>query len=150
MTASDVELLLKKAKLRRNELRTNLLLFLMNQAKPLSHSEILDHNLFKNLDRVTIYRTLTKFQEAKLLHVIEGIDGIRRYCAHDPGQLGCPGNHPHFFCEGCLTMTCLTDQRMPRVDVEEGALVRGKQLVVYGLCPDCAKKSPIGKIRQGS
>ena len=35
-------------------------------------------------------------------------------------------------------MFCLPGQKMPRVNVPEGMHVEGKQLVVYGTCPDCA------------
>ncbi|HTX73064.1 MAG TPA: hypothetical protein VMC79_09590 [Rectinemataceae bacterium] len=54
---------------------------------------------------------------------------------------GCPGGHPHFLCTNCGIMSCLLDQEMPRVRVPEGSLVRGKQLLVYGLCAACADSS---------
>jgi Fur family ferric uptake transcriptional regulator len=39
-------------------------------------------------------------------------------------------------------MSCLLDQEMPVVRVPAGAQVRGKQLLVYGICPDCASLKP--------
>ena len=140
---TDIERLIKKAGIRSNTVRTYVLRCLFFYGRPLSHGEILEDPDMAGFDRVTVYRTLSKLQEAKLVHVIEGTDGIRRYCAHYPEQPNCPGNHPHFICQVCGTMVCLTGQSMPRVDVPEGMIVKGKQLVVYGICNKCAEKGNI-------
>jgi Fur family ferric uptake transcriptional regulator/Fur family zinc uptake transcriptional regulator len=42
-------------------------------------------------------------------------------------------------------MMCLTDQELPRIQTPEGYTVRGKQLVAYGKCPECAGKESDGK-----
>jgi len=56
----------------------------------------------------------------------------------DAAEGRCPGGHPHFLCLQCGAMTCLADQGMPYLRVPEGAEVRGKQLLIYGICPSCA------------
>lgn len=140
-TLQDAEELLKRAKIRSNAIRKYVLRGLLEYGRPLSHGEIQEDEILKDFDRVTVYRTLAKLQEAGLLHVVEGTDGIRRYCAHDPRQPHCPGNHPHFVCQECGKMFCLTGQAMPHVEVEPGMVVKGKQYLVYGLCKECAKKN---------
>jgi len=140
VSLEEADSLIRKVKVRSNTVRKHVLKYLLEQGRPVSHGEILEDTVIQQFDRVTVYRTLAKLQEAGLLHIIEGTDGIRRYCAHYPGQPNCPGNHPHFICEMCGKMVCLTGQSMPHVDVEPGMIVKGKQYLVYGLCQECAKK----------
>lgn len=110
---------------------------LFAQGSPLSHGEILSR-IDEHLDRVTLYRTLETLKKAGIVHQVQGIDGVWRFCAHDEDSSGCPGDHPHFLCLDCGRMFCITDQRMPRVTVPEGIEVEGKQFVVYGRCAECA------------
>jgi len=135
----DAEFFIKQAGLRVTEIRKKILNALLVIKNPLSHADISALPGFSDLDRVTIYRNLWLLQTAGLLHAILGVDGVWRYCAHNPDQPGCPGNHPHFICQSCGTMICLTGQRLPTVEVPEGYSVTGKRFLVYGLCPECAK-----------
>lgn len=130
--------LLRKAGLRRTKAREAVLNLLFEAMRPLSHQEIAIQTEVDRLDRVTLYRTLTTLREAGLVHRVQGVDGIWRFSAHGIDHTGCPGNHPHFLCLRCSAMACLTEQALPWVSVQEGAEVKGKQLVVYGLCPACA------------
>jgi Fur family ferric uptake transcriptional regulator/Fur family zinc uptake transcriptional regulator len=108
---------------------------LLEAGRPLSHAEI--QSGLPDLDRVTLYRTLSSFVGADIAHQVQGLDGMWRFCAHHREGVGCPGNHPHFLCASCGAMTCLTDQSLPRVEVGPGFEVSGKQFVAYGLCVDC-------------
>jgi Fur family ferric uptake transcriptional regulator/Fur family zinc uptake transcriptional regulator len=94
--------------------------------------------MISKLDRVTLYRTLENFVENEVAHQIKGTDGVWRFCVHKPSQDGCQGNHPHFLCNVCGKMICLTDNKLVRVDVPEGYEVDGKQFVIYGKCSTCA------------
>ncbi len=132
--------ILRKAGLRRTKAREAVLNLLLEAMRPLSHQEIAIQPEVDRLDRVTLYRTLTTLQKARLAHRVQGVDGIWRFSAHGIDHAGCPGNHPHFLCLHCSKMTCLTEQALPWISVQEGAEVKGKQFVVYGLCPACASK----------
>jgi Fur family ferric uptake transcriptional regulator/Fur family zinc uptake transcriptional regulator len=90
------------------------------------------------MDRVTLYRTLASLVKKCVAHQVQGPDGAWRFCSHRPTDNGCPGNHPHFLCESCGTMICLTDQSLTRVEVPDGYAIAGKQFVVYGKCSGCA------------
>jgi Fur family ferric uptake transcriptional regulator/Fur family zinc uptake transcriptional regulator len=129
---------LKMASLKVTPLRIKVLGYLMGEARPLSHSEI--QAMLPDIDRVTLYRTLSAFVEADIAHQVQGLDGMWRFCAHVREGSECPGNHPHFLCLSCGLMVCLTGQAMPRVDVPDGCAVSGKQLVVYGKCRNCAEE----------
>jgi Fur family ferric uptake transcriptional regulator len=126
--------------LRRTKIRKAVLAVLAEQARPLSHAEV-RRSVWKLADRVTLYRTLEALRGAGLVHEVLGEDGIRRYCRNDPVAPGCPGNHPHFLCLQCGKMICLSGQSLPRVSVPEEFAVKGKQLVVFGLCELCSKRS---------
>jgi len=129
--------LLRKAGLRCTKARESLLALLIEATRPLSHQEIADLPGAQHLDRVTIYRALAALEEAGLVHRVRGMDAIWRYRGHDANPEGCPGNHSHFLCLLCNAMFCLSDEPLPWVAVPKGAQVKGKQLVVYGNCPDC-------------
>lgn len=130
--------MLERAGLRRTELRLLLLSTLLGAGPSLSHRELVDR--LAGLDRVTVYRNLKLLQKAGLVHGVQGVDGVRRYIVNPSGKPGCPGGHPHFLCLGCGEMSCLSGQELPRVSVPKGAEVRGKQLLVYGLCASCARR----------
>ncbi len=132
----NVEQMLNNAKLRATNQRKVVLGLLIEKASPLSHSEI-SSTLTEPLDKVTLYRTLQTMTASGIVHQVQGLDGVWRFCAHDPESKGCPGDHPHFLCLHCGKMICLTNQRLPRVEVPDGMTVEGKQLVVYGCCSEC-------------
>jgi len=87
---------------------------------------------------VTIFRSLKNLKKARLVHSVQGIDRTLRYFINPAEKRGCPGGHPHFLCLACGGMSCLSDQQIAIVRVPRGAEVRGKQLLVYGVCPSCA------------
>lgn len=133
-SASD---LLHAAGLRRTPSRVRVLDAIEALARPLSHAELKELPNLAPLDEVTLYRTLTALVEGGLVHRVFGLDGTWRYCAQPRGRAGCPGNHPHFLCTACGSMTCLVTQPLPRVEVPEGASVEGRHFVVHGRCAGC-------------
>lgn len=135
-----VETLLARAGLRITPVRREVLAALNRAGYPLSQPELAALPDLAGFDRVTLYRTLSRLKEAGLVHAVQGMDGSWRFCAQPPPSRGCPGNHPHFLCLGCGRMRCLTGQRLPHVRVPQDVEVQGKQLVVYGLCGDCAAR----------
>ncbi len=138
MSTTVLPEILRAADLRVTPLRLAVLEHLIEAGQPLAHTDV--QAALPDADRVTLYRTLTSFVEADIAHQVQGLDGTWRFCAHADRGDGCPGNHPHFLCTTCGTMTCLLDQRMSRVSVPDGYEVDGKQFVAYGKCPACRTK----------
>jgi Fur family ferric uptake transcriptional regulator/Fur family zinc uptake transcriptional regulator len=126
--------------MRSTVLRRRVLELFFERREPMSHSEIFEVLAASGQmpDRVTLYRTLSAFSDARVVHEVQGTDGAVRFCLHESSHEGCRGNHPHFLCRGCGRMMCLSGQLMPYVEVPAGTLVEGKQLLVFGLCPRCA------------
>jgi Fur family ferric uptake transcriptional regulator len=141
--AADLRELLMRRELRPTAARQAVLARLVGSSRPVAPSQLCGEDLGRRFDRVTIYRTLAALKRAGLVHAVRGTDGAWRYRgqATPPGEGGCPGNHPHFLCLHCGHMQCLSGQRLPHIQVSPGVRVQGKQLLVYGLCAACVRRT---------
>ncbi len=139
--------LLRNVSLRVTPVRAVVLGHLLQFGRPVSHADLWGRKKIRAFNRVTVYRTLITLQSRGVVHAVQGTDGVWRYCAHAAGNSRerCPGNHPHFVCKKCRRMNCLLGQTMPYVEVPEGTVVEAKQLVVYGICPECAASKGAGR-----
>ena len=124
-------------------LRRQVLELFFEQQEPMSHAEVLKRLTASGLkpDRVSLYRVLSAFSDAQIVHEIQGTDGTVRFCLHNSSLDRCPGNHPHFLCRECGRMLCLHEQPLPRVEVPEGTIIEGKQMLIFGLCPQCSLRA---------
>ena len=127
-----------EAGMREKDLRIIILGLLLQLSRPVSHNDLMSEEALEGADRVSVYRNLSALCEAELAHSVQGMDGTWRFCAQNSNGKRRPGGHAHFMCTECKKMICLLDHPLPRIDVPEGTKVEGKQLVVYGICPDCA------------
>ena len=134
-----IKKILFSAGLRITRNRKVVLDLLISEAVPMAHMEIAQ-KLSVPIDRVTLYRTLETLTKTGIVHQVQGIDGVWRFCAHESKAGQCPGNHPHFLCTVCGRMICLSNQTLPHFAAPEGYEVEGKQLVLYGQCPKCRNK----------
>lgn len=134
--------MLRAAGLRRIPARIAILSRIEEIARPVSHAELSALPDLTDVDAITLYRTLSALEEAGLVHRVFGIDGTWRYCAQPRDRTGCPGNHAHFLCTSCGSMTCLHGQSMPRAAVPPGAEVQGRHFLVYGGCASCVAHPP--------
>lgn len=141
MNASSSAQRLKKANLRATGHRVHVLDTLMRASEPLTHQEIQERLGEESLDRVTLYRILSSLKDACLIHQVQGTDGVWRFCAHDENMSMCPGGHPHLLCESCGKMMCLTESRMPHIEVPEAFVVTHKQMLILGICKNCLQTS---------
>ena len=133
----SAEALLRETGVRRTPVRETVLNALLDAGTPLSQKDLAATPGLERVNKVTLYRTLEILANAGIAHRVIGIDGEWRFCSHAPEGGRCTGNHPHFLCLNCGRMACLRDQTMPRVNVPEGYAIEGKQLIVYGVCPEC-------------
>ena len=136
-TATEPTVMLREAGLRPTSARRRVLSSLLAAGRSLSHRELVE--LLDELDRVTIFRSLKNLKKARAR--CTACRASTELFATSPTRkesVAVPGGHPHFLCLKCRGMSCLTDQVMPVVRVPEGTEVRGKQFLVYGVCPSCA------------
>jgi len=137
MATSSVQVL-KSHGLRVTPVREQVIgLFLKSGALALSNTDI--EKELQPLDRITLYRTLRSFQEKGLIHSIVTQKGVTKYaiCKHDSVEHGNHDDHVHFHCVACDTTICLTETKLPTIDVPVGFQAVDKQVIVSGRCGDC-------------
>lgn len=129
--------LLKQHNLRNTEARVAVLNAFINQPHALSHGDV-EREVGEQIDRVTIYRTLTSFMEKGLLHKVPVDDGSTRYalcdhCDHHQHE----DNHIHFKCTVCDTTQCLDELPIPQVKLPQGYTLTETNFLVQGVCKGC-------------
>jgi len=104
--------------------------------RPLSMTEL--EVLLESIDKSNIFRALTTFREAHLVHMLEDAgDGVRYELCHSHDDDHDDDVHVHFYCVKCHRTICLYDTPVPPVKVPEGYEVQGVSYLIKGICPDC-------------
>ena len=92
------------------------------------------------VDRSTLFRALTLFSDAHLLHNVDDGSGTQKYCVcHHDDTRQCQG-HVHLTCRVCRKTFCLTDTVIPRVPLPTGFVLEETEYVAKGICSACAAK----------
>ena len=103
---------------------------------PVSQMEIED--LLQTVDRSTVSRAVTLFQEAGLLHSVDDGSGMMKYeICHAGGEAADDDAHVHFHCRKCGQTLCFTHIPVPKVDIPEGFVAEHTNYVITGVCPQC-------------
>ncbi len=96
---------------------------------------------FEKSDMTTLYRTLKTFVEHNILHTIDDGSGIMKYARCIEGCVCAPDDlHYHFHCLSCKETICLTEQRIPKVQLPENFTMSEANMVVKGNCSNCSPK----------
>lgn len=138
MENTEAEKLLTAAGVRPTANRLILVRTLSAATRPLSLTDMED--ILPTLDKSSIFRTLTAFREAHLVHVIEdGSDGVRyELClSHHADDEDDDDLHVHFYCERCHKTFCLPHIPIPDVPLPGGYRRRSVNYMIKGLCPKC-------------
>ncbi|HDZ14199.1 hypothetical protein LCGC14_1083950 [marine sediment metagenome] len=97
-------------------------------------------NAFAKADRTTLYRTLRTFEENGIVHQIDDGTNISKYALCEPG-CNCELDqdlHLHFHCTNCDETVCLTQQKIPHINLPEGYIAEDANLVIKGICEKCS------------
>ncbi|MEN9722478.1 MAG: hypothetical protein RJB38_464 [Pseudomonadota bacterium] len=126
---------LEQAGLRRTQPRIAILKGLIAEHGPFSVDELRGFAVLKGVDRVTIYRVLTAFEELGLVRRCEFGDGTSRYEFSGSGH-----HHHHVICKKCRRMEnvdeCIPEaliQRVRKLGYEE----LSHTLEFFGICRNC-------------
>ncbi len=134
---------LKAKKLRITPVREKVLHLFIEAERALSHAD-LEKNLGKEVDRVTLYRTLSSFLESGLIHKVPDETGLQRfaYCNHEHHEHEGEHSHTHvhFNCLSCNRTICLDDIHIPKVKLPEGFIQSEAIFLVKGICNSCQEK----------
>lgn len=109
-----------------------------------THSPMTLSNLedaLPEMDKSSIFRTLTLFLDNDVVHAFEDGRGLTNYelCGHD-GACSHHDGHIHFYCETCHKSFCLENLHIPEVTLPEGFTMSSMSFVIKGQCPSCRKK----------
>ena len=97
------------------------------------------------VDKSTLFRTLTIFSDAHLLHNVDDGSGSQKYCVcHHDDTRQCRG-HVHLTCHVCHKTFCLTDVAIPPVPLPDGFIPEETEYVVKGICSHCRKREKNAK-----
>jgi Fur family peroxide stress response transcriptional regulator len=94
-------------------------------------------NIFPQISLDTVYRTLSKFAEIGLIHIVEGYGEAKRY---DPNT----NNHHHFRCNECNKIVDFYDESYDNLKVpkafQKSFKVTNVKIILEGTCEECLKK----------
>ena len=111
---------------------------LQEARRPLSLMEL--EAQLETIDKSNVFRALTAFRDAHLVHVLEDAgDGVRYELCHSHGEEHDEDIHVHFYCIRCRRTYCLEDTPVPPVEVPEGYQAQGVSYLIKGICPQCGK-----------
>ena len=106
--------------------------------RPLSMTELEDR--LETIDKSNVFRALTAFRDAHLVHVLEDAgDGVRYELCLSHHEDEDDDVHVHFYCTQCRRTFCLHDVPVPPVHVPDGYEPQGVSYLVKGICPACGK-----------
>lgn len=134
---NTIEKLLVQKKIRPTAMRNLILQFLKEQHVAISLTNIEDS--FEKSDRTTLYRTLKTFEEHGVVHKIDDGSGVTKYALCEE-NCNCEVEtdlHLHFHCSKCEETVCLTNHKIPHINLPQGFLAEDVNLVVKGLCEKC-------------
>ncbi len=111
--------------------------FLEKQSVATSLTDI--ENTFDKSERTTLYRTLKTFEKNGIVHKIDDGSGITKYALCEE-KCNCELEtdlHLHFHCTNCKETQCLTEQKIPHINLPVGFKALDANLVVKGICNKC-------------
>ncbi len=93
---------------------------------------------FEKADKTTLYRTLKTFEENKLIHSIEDGTGSMKYALCEEGcECEPQDQHVHFHCVQCGETYCLTQSKIPQIQIPSGFKGASASMVYKGTCANC-------------
>ena len=99
-------------------------------------------NVFAKADRTTLYCTLKTFEQKGIVHQIDDGTHISKFALCEPG-CNCELEqdlHLHFHCTNCDETVCLTEQKIPHINLPDGYVAEDANLVLKGICEKCSRQ----------
>ena len=137
---TNLEQILENNNVKPTAMRLLVLQFLLNKKVAVSLTNIEEY--FDNSDRTTLYRTLKTFVKNGVAHQIDDGTGIKKYAVCEE-NCNCEMDtdlHLHFHCTNCNETVCLTEHKIPHINLPEGFEAENVNLVVKGICDKCNLK----------
>lgn len=97
----------------------------------------------KDIDRVTLYRILSSFEEKGIVHKIFDLNGTATYalCSPNCTEAHHHDQHVHFICSVCNSVYCLDEVSLPKIPLPPNFALHSLALNAVGLCGNCQKEN---------
>ena len=142
LSANWAKELLRQASLRATAARVAVLRLLADEAKPLSHAQVVDAMDEFGFDQSTLFRCLNEMADAGLVTRLDLGDQTRRFEFRERGDTT-ELAHPHFMCVDCGQLSCLNDfsvQISPSRGPRRQRLGTITEILIRGHCGMCQSK----------
>lgn len=134
---NDIEKFLEEKQVRPTAMRILVFRFLAKKEVAVTLADI--ELVFEKSDRTTLYRTIKIFEENGIVHQIEDGTGVAKFALCEAG-CNCEIDndlHLHFHCTICMETQCLTERKIPKINLPPGFTATDANLVVKGVCKKC-------------
>ncbi|MDC6353514.1 MULTISPECIES: Fur family transcriptional regulator [unclassified Robiginitalea] len=134
----EIERTLETKGVRPTAMRILVYKFLAEKNVALSLTDI--ENAFVKAERTTLFRTLKTFEQNGVVHQIDDGTRIQKFALCEPG-CNCDLEqdlHLHFHCNNCDETVCLTQHKIPHINLPEGYVAEDANLVLKGICEKCS------------
>jgi|SRR5690554_2953892 len=141
MTDQDqLTAVLKDKKLRVTKPRLAVLEVVSRAHAAVSQPE-LERLLGHEVDRVTLYRCLSAFEEKGILHKVFDLQGTAAYalCSSSCSAHEHADQHAHFICTVCQNVYCLESVATPTLAIPAEYQATNIEVNVTGLCATCRR-----------
>ncbi|WP_085536632.1 Fur family transcriptional regulator [Massilibacteroides vaginae] len=92
------------------------------------------------IDKSTLFRTLTLFQQHMVVHSIDDGSGAIKYSVCSSNcNCSISDTHAHFYCLHCYKTFCLDKVAVPDLKIPDNLVPISINLVIKGFCEECKK-----------
>ncbi|WP_194852429.1 Fur family transcriptional regulator [Nonlabens antarcticus] len=140
---TDIEEILMNHDVRPTAMRILIYKYMANKNIAVTLSDM--ETAFAKAERTTLYRTLKTFEENGIAHQIDDGTGIAKYALCENG-CNCEIDqdlHLHFHCTNCDETICLTEHKIPHINLPTGYIAEDVNLVITGICKKCTGKNAL-------
>lgn len=129
--------LLRNRNLKATSTRMDVLSVISSFDNAVSHAEI--QNRFKELDRVTLYRTLGVLFENGIIHkaITNESDTYYAMCNNNCTSHQHNHNHIHFKCLRCENVSCVQLDKSINISLPD-YIIQNIEIAASGICKSCA------------
>tara|TARA_B100000427_G_C15455670_1_gene571682 strand:+ start:404 stop:829 length:426 start_codon:yes stop_codon:yes gene_type:complete len=140
MLRLQIEKIIKDSGLSATKTRKQVLTAFLKSKKPITLKEI--KKTIAHVDRVTLFRILSVFEEKKIIHIINIGDNQKLYAlcpqeckTHNSSH---SHDHIHFQCDDCDDVLCLPIVEFPKINVPN-YIINNVSINASGQCVKCCK-----------
>lgn len=130
--------LLRKHDLRKTPARLEILELYADTPHAMSHGDV--EQQLADMDRVTIYRTLSTFEDKGIIHRAYDGGGVVKYalCHANCSAHSHQDEHLHFSCIQCGNTYCIEGYAIPEIVSPKGYTINNVFLFAKGICSSCS------------